>query len=70
MGPSVTAAAQVDADTNTEENTSPQKVMLVARVSRETQKPGQFSFSKGDIVELVDGSRKWHKGILRKSSKY
>ena len=43
-------------------------VTLVAKADRESTKANQLSFAKGDLVELVDDSDKWYKGILRNSS--
>jgi len=46
------------------------KSYCVARASREAKKPDQLSFSKGDVIEGVDASGKWHIGILHKSTTY
>ena len=54
-------------EATTETSSGTNVTLLEARSGREAKKPNQMTFSKGDLVELVDGSGKWHVGILRSS---
>ena len=45
-------------------------VRVIARTKREATKSDHMSFAKGDEIEVVEAEGKWHKGILRESSKY
>lgn len=46
------------------------KVIMIAKSNHVSTKPSIMSFAKGDFIERVSESGKWHKGILVKSSKY
>ena len=50
--------------------TTSKRVLVVARTSYEAQTQRQLSFVRGDVVQVVNTSAKWHTGILIKSSKY
>jgi len=46
-------------------------VYVRARAGYEAKKPGQLSFAKGDIIQVIDSkSNKWHRGMLVKSKQY
>ena len=38
------------------------------RVAFAAKKPGQMSFGKGDVIDVVRAQGKWHVGVLRKST--
>jgi hypothetical protein len=46
------------------------KNIVIALSSFVAKKPTQLSFAKGDTIEVVSTTGKWHRGILRKSSNY
>ena len=46
------------------------KTVVIGKSRWIATKPKQMSFGKGDVIEVVEDTGKWHVGILRESKDY
>ena len=60
--PTGTGAGKSEKIEEEKSNKSKGKVIMIARKSHVSKKASVMSFVKGDSIEMLDDSKKWHKG--------